>query len=181
MQLEEYVRQVQDQLAATAALGDERAQQIAARLADAAAPAVRLAILAALSEAADEITAALLDSPGSPAVSVRLDGGDSAMDVRVDVTGGEPQPCDPGPARADESEASARISLRLPESLKADVEQAAATEGVSVNTWLVRAANSGLRTSWPGFGGATGFAPARGGQGNRRHPNSHHVSGWING
>jgi hypothetical protein len=34
---------------------------------------------------------------------------------------------------------SARISLRLPESLKSTVEKAAEREGISVNTWLVRA------------------------------------------
>ena len=34
---------------------------------------------------------------------------------------------------------SARISLRLPESLKTAVEAAAAREGVSTNAWLVRA------------------------------------------
>ena len=36
-------------------------------------------------------------------------------------------------------ELSARITLRLPESLKAAVEKAADREGVSTNTWLVRA------------------------------------------
>ena len=36
-------------------------------------------------------------------------------------------------------EATARINLRLPEPLKARVEQAAEQEGLSINTWLVRA------------------------------------------
>jgi hypothetical protein len=36
-------------------------------------------------------------------------------------------------------ELSARISLRLPDSLKASVEKAAEREGISVNAWLVRA------------------------------------------
>jgi predicted HicB family RNase H-like nuclease len=36
-------------------------------------------------------------------------------------------------------DASARITLRLPEALKTSVEGAAAREGVSVNTWIVRA------------------------------------------
>src|ERR1700704_5325236 len=34
---------------------------------------------------------------------------------------------------------TARISLRLPESLKVRLEEAAARDGVSVNTWLVQA------------------------------------------
>lgn len=172
MHLEDHVRQVQEQLAATAALGDERTQQIAQTLAAATGPAVRLAILSALSAAADEITAALLDSPGTPSVSVRLDNDD----VRVEVDTTAPQPA---PSRTDDGDANARISLRLSESLKADVEDAAGRDGVSINTWLVRAADGALHTNWPGFP-----RPGRGGQpgqGSRRHPNSHHVSGWVNG
>ena len=34
---------------------------------------------------------------------------------------------------------SARITLRLPEALKAQVEAAASREGVSTNAWIVRA------------------------------------------
>lgn len=37
-----------------------------------------------------------------------------------------------------------RISLRLPDSLKTQVDEAAAAEGVSVNTWLIRAAQAAL-------------------------------------
>ncbi len=39
---------------------------------------------------------------------------------------------------------SARITLRLPEPLKARIEEAAAREGISVNTWLVRALSRSL-------------------------------------
>ena len=179
MHLDEYVRQVHDSLGAAAALGDERTQQVAAGLAGAAEPAVRLAILGALTSAAQEITAALLDSPGAPTVTVRLDGDD----VRVEVIGSEPQT---PPDRPDNGDASARISLRLPESLKADVEQAAAREGVSVNTWLVRAADRALSPGWPGWGGWAGPGghqghPGHRGGGGRRGGNPNHVSGWING
>jgi hypothetical protein len=40
--------------------------------------------------------------------------------------------------------AMSRINLRMPDQLKARVEQAAAAEGFSVNAWLVRAATSAL-------------------------------------
>jgi uncharacterized protein (DUF1778 family) len=167
MHLDDYVAQVHDQLTATAALGDERTQHIAQTVAAAATPAVRLAIMTALAAAADEITAALLDSPGAPSVAIRLDG-DA---VRVDVVGGEPEPA---ATRVDDGDASARISLRLPESLKTDVETAAGREGVSVNTWLVRAAGaalSGRPGPWPGWADAPP----------RRGSNAHHITGWING
>jgi hypothetical protein len=173
MQLDDYLRQVHDQLGATAALADERTQQIAAGLAAGIGPSVRLAILQAVAAAADEITAALLDAPGSPRVGVRLDGDD----LRVEVSTPEPEPAAP---RTDEGEASARISLRLSEALKAEVEQAAGRDGVSVNTWLVRAASGALSTprGWAGPGFALGAAGAPGGG---RRGNAHHISGWING
>ena len=119
MELEGYVNQVQQQLAAAAALGDDRVREIASALASAAEPAVRLAILGALAGAADEITAALLDSPGSPAVAVHLDGDE----VRVAVTSGGGEPAPPVTAtRTDEGDASARISLRLSEALKTEID-----------------------------------------------------------
>ena len=37
-----------------------------------------------------------------------------------------------------------RINLRLPDGLKARVEEAAEREGLSVNAWLVRAASATL-------------------------------------
>ncbi len=51
-------------------------------MATTAAPAVRLALLGAVSAAANGITAALLDSPGAPAVAVRIDGADLRVEVR---------------------------------------------------------------------------------------------------
>jgi uncharacterized protein (DUF1778 family) len=176
MRLDDYVTQVHDQLAAAAALGDERTQQVARALVGTADSAVRLAVLAALGDAAAEITAALLDSPGAPAVSVRLDGGE----LQLDVHEAAPEPAQATTARADEGDASARISLRLPESLKADVEQAATGAGVSVNTWLVRAAEAALAPPWAqwtrgGFG-STGRAGDA-----RRGGNAQRVTGWING
>ena len=122
MHLTPHLAQVQDQLTAAAALGDERTREIAASLGTAAAPAVRLAVLNALSAAADEITAALLDHPGSPAVSIRLD--EDEVHVSVQTTA-EPAPA-PAEGRGDDGDASARISLRLSEALKSDIDRAAA-------------------------------------------------------
>jgi hypothetical protein len=52
-------------------------------------------------------------------------------------------PPPPAPPDADEG-AMARINLRLPEQLKAGIEQAAGRERLSVNAWLVRAAAAAL-------------------------------------
>ncbi len=167
MQLEPHLAQVPQQLAATAALGDERTREIAEALATAALPAVRLALLAALSELAEEVTAGLLDHPGSPAIAVRLDGDEIAVDIRSVAAADEP-----APARRDDGDPSARISLRLTDALKAEIDAAAERDGVSVNTWLVRAAGAALRPDT--------FPPGPSGRGRGRR-DAHHVTGWING
>ena len=177
MELHTHVAQVQHQLDTAAALGDERTKQTAAALASAAAPAMRLAILSAVSSAADEITAALLDSPGSPVVSVHLDGEDLRIEVRA--TAEQQAPAAP----ADDGDASARISLRLSETLKSDIESAARTESISVNSWLVRAASAALAPGWGGgWGPGMRFGDPRRQPGQPGRPgNTHHVTGWING
>ena len=177
MQLSTAADQVAAQLAAAAALGDDRTRQVAETLAAAAAPAVRLAVLEAASQLADEITAALLDAPGSPSVAVRLDGDEVAVDVRLPVAEASVDPA------RDDGEATARISLRLTDALKADIDAAAGREGVSVNTWLVRAAGAALQPRpFAGFGKAFG-APGPDYPGGRRgRPgNNQRITGWING
>lgn len=163
MHLTPYTAGVRAQLTATAALGDETTRNIADALASAAEPAVRLAVLEAVSAAADEITGALLDAPGSPAVAVRLD----HDELRVEVRLAEPAAPPAAPAAIEEGDNDARISLRLPDALKSQIEAAARTEGVSVNTWLLRAANSALS---PG-----------GGHSFRVHGSGGRITGWING
>jgi hypothetical protein len=125
--------------------------------------------MAALASAADEATAALLDAPGAPAVAMRLDGNDVRVDVTLTQAVAEAAP------RADEGEATARISLRLSDALKSEVEAAATRDGVSVNTWLVRAANSALNPQWPAGPEGRGRVEHRG------HGNAHRVTGWIEG
>ena len=137
MELEPYLSGIREQLVVVSEADGPEAQALAARLAAAFEPAVRLAMLDVLSAAAAEITAEI--SPGS--VEVRLRGREPELVVTAPVAGStEP---DPEPEQrpylvADDS-ATARINLRLPQDLKDRVEEAARAGGVSVNTWLVRA------------------------------------------
>jgi hypothetical protein len=62
---------------------------------------------------------------------------------------------------------TSRTTLRLPDQLKAQVEAAAAHEGVSVNTWLVRAVAAALQPAAPSG------APARNSSTSRR------LTGWV--
>jgi hypothetical protein len=169
MQLNEYVEQVGEQLRAAAALGDERTQQIADALAGAAGSAVRLALLAAASAVAADVSAALFDVPGAAgaAVSVRLDGDE----LRIVVTPPADTSASDAPS-ADDSDTTARISLRLSEALKADVEQAAGRDGLSINAWLVRAIAAAARGG--SRRGKSDWAPPTG-------KGAHRISGWVTG
>lgn len=126
MNLTIVIDSLQEELTAVAELGDERAAAVGRRLADALGAALRLRLLDVLAQAALELSSSL----PSGHVEVRLAGREPEL-VYVE---GEPEP-----GAAPGEDLSARITLRLPESLKGAVEGAAAREGVSVNTWLVRA------------------------------------------
>jgi len=167
MQVQPYVSQVQSQLSAAAALGDDTTRATASALAAAAEPAVRLAVLGAVSSAADEITSALLDSPGAPAVSVRIDRDDLRIEVHV-CEAVEPVVDDPA-AGPDEADPTARISLRLSDALKGQIEAAARADAVSVNGWILRAASLALSGAARGRGRSAGTAAG------------HRVTGWFNG
>jgi hypothetical protein len=143
MDLTPYVDAVRRELAVAAEAGGTEARELAERLTAPLASALRLTLLDALSAAADEITREL--APGS--VEVRLRAGDPAFavtphGVETPAPGKAPEPEDLAP---DDDSTMVRINLRLPENLKARVEAAAATEGRSVNSWLVRAASAALQ------------------------------------
>jgi hypothetical protein len=136
MQMAPYIEALQSDLAEIAALGDEATAQAAQRLSLALRSSVGLRMLDALTEAALELSAQIPTGH----VEVRLAGQDPTL---VFVAEQEAEP----PAAEDDQ--SARITLRLPESLKARVDTAAAREGVSVNTWLVRALSRAVASPRP--------------------------------
>jgi hypothetical protein len=127
MQLESHVQAIQQELVAAASLGDEAAAEAARRMGDAVASSLHLHLLDLLGEAALEIGSQV----ESGRVEVRLAGREPELVV---VTDEAPDAAQLGIGE----EYSGRISLRLPESLKAGVEAAAAREGISTNAWLVR-------------------------------------------
>jgi hypothetical protein len=161
MDLTDYVDALRDSLTTAAAAGGPQAQETARLLADTMEPAVRLALLDALSAMAAEITAAL----DGTLVDIRLRGRDPEVVVVPAAHERADGPAPAGdPLDAGDDASTARISLRLPDVLKARAEEAAAVAGSSLNTWLIRAVAAAVRqpapspTSGRGPRRYTGFA-----------------------
>ena len=142
MDLTRYTDTVRRELLVAADAGGDDARAIADRLTAPLEPAMRLTLLDALSAAADEITSEL--APGS--VELRLRSGEPEFVVTPAPADDPVAPADapPPPPPDTDDAATARINLRLPEQLKAGIEQAAARERLSVNAWVVRVAAAAL-------------------------------------
>ncbi len=182
MDLSKYVAQLREDLAAAAAAGDEQTQRTGALLGAAIEPAARLAMMNALSDLAAEVTAAL----GDRVVEVRLDG----RDVRVAVSS-DPSAEESDPEQADSPSSGfpgfghrgfggfggfggdagdiSRVTLRLVEQIKSQAEQAAANEGVSLNSWVAQAVQGALAGHQHG---RSQKADRKGGK---------RVKGWVQG
>jgi len=137
MQLDQYIIDLQRQMASSAENGTPDSRAIAERLAAGLDAATRLVLLDALSAAVGEITRDL--APGS--VDLRLRG----RDVDFVITQPSSEPDTDVPAVDLDDASTSRTTLRLPDALKARVDEAAAADGLSVNTWLVRAVAAALQ------------------------------------
>jgi hypothetical protein len=191
MDLAPYITNLRRELAVAAEAGGDDVRAIAERLGTALESAARLAMLEALSAAADEITTDL--APGS--VEVRLRGRDpdfvvtppptdvtsnetsqgslrSALAGAIEVTMGVRPPATSEP---EDGGGTSRITLRLPEHLKPRIDDAANRMGLSVNAWLVRAVTVALelgdRSGGPS--GSQGGGRSGGSQLGQRY------TGWV--
>ena len=136
MQIDGLIQALREDLVRVAALGNEETSRAADLLSVAIEASLGRRIQDALAEAALELN----DQLESAHVELRVAGHDLQLVlVREDGT---------VPEQADEA-FSARITLRLPESLKQRVESAAAREGASVNTWLVQALQRAVESRRP--------------------------------
>lgn len=167
MELAPYIQDFRVGLLAAAEASGDEARALADRLVAPVEAVSRLVLLEALSAAAAEITGDL--APGS--VEVRLRSLDP--EFVVTVPHGQEQavfdrslavPAPAAPASEGDEGGVARTTLRLPEHLKQQVEEAASREGLSVNAWLVRAVTDALAAP----GGST-----------RSEPGGQRLSGWV--
>lgn len=161
MELSDFTGKLRGELASITRFAGEDVARAAELLAEALDSSVRLVLLDVLSAAAADITARLDDT----VVEVRLADGEPAFVVTAAPPEGEYD--EPAAPAAEGEPGTARLTLRLPDSLKTRVEAAAARDGVSVNTWLVRAASRSLE------------APARGRQATGRWGPGQRITGFA--
>jgi hypothetical protein len=167
MDLQPYVDAVRHELKSVASAGGETAVDLADRLSAPLQSALRLALLEALSAAAEEITGEL--APGS--VEVRLRGREPEFIVSAPPVEQEfSQEENAFVARYDDDGGTWRVTLRLPEGLRAAVENAARRDGASLNSWLVRAAAAASNSAGHS---ASDAVPGR------AHRNAHRLTGWA--
>jgi hypothetical protein len=151
MELDHYLESVRRSVENATALADDQTRSVAQRLGATLDDAGRLALISALSDAAGEISREL--SPGS--VELRMAGGRPEFVVTPapsQLTSSDDDLDDEIADRAavaeeislDADEPTARITLRLPVSVKNKVDEAAATEGISSNAWLMRTVMTAL-------------------------------------
>ena len=170
MDIGRYVAQLRDDLTAAAAAGDEQTQRTAALLGAALEPAARLTLMTALADLTAEINTEL----GDRTVDVRLDGRDVRVVVSPDHVADAPPPPPRGPG-VDTGDIS-RITLRLVEQIKGQAEQAAAAQGVSLNSWLAQAVQGALSGQGRRRPGRGPWGDATGGPDDGRH-----LRGWVEG
>lgn len=140
MELGQYVNDLQRQLVDAAANGAEDTRAVAERLAAGLDAATRLVLLDALSAAVGEITRDL--APGS--VDLRLRGREVEFVVTQPSIDADADEMPVASVDLDDASTS-RTTLRLPDALKLRVDEAAAADGLSVNSWLVRAVAAALQ------------------------------------
>jgi hypothetical protein len=178
MDLTPYVAALREDLTTAASAGDENTRRSAAVLAAALEPAARLAIMNALADLAAEVTASLEDH----VVEVRLDGRDVQVVVTGTGTAHEPPPREEELPPPDEGGDMSRMTLRLFEQLKGKAEQAAAAQGVSLNTFVQQALQGALHNKGKGrkdsgrYGWNEWAQEHKGGSGS-----SSRVHGWYEG
>jgi hypothetical protein len=150
MDLSGYIGGLRRELASITRFAGDDITRAAEMLTEALDSSVRLTLLDVLSAAAAEITTRLDDT----VIDIRLSAGEPEFVVTTAPREEPDQPSGQGTGPAGSAEGddagTARVTLRLSESLKAKIEAEAFSAGVSVNAWLVRAAGWALEGSGSG-------------------------------
>lgn len=148
MQTSWFTESLRSDLEAVGSMGSDKAMKVADRLITVALPLAKARMLEAMSMALAELSAVM----GVDGIDLRVSGDD--------VTFVPTQPSAPAQQSVVDPGEQARFSLRLPDDLKVRIDERAAAEGISTNTWIVRALESAV------------------GHGSRHSPRGRHLSGF---
>lgn len=141
MQVQPVINAVQAALAGQGSLagGDVAVEEALDHLVSALGPALRQAALDLAEQAACEVRAQLPDRT----VDLVLSDGDPSLRIAEAAVSSEP---------VSNEDLDARITLRVPPSLKGLIEDAAETAGASVNSWVLDVLSRRARKSEQGHG-----------------------------
>jgi len=129
MQIDGHVQALREDLDRVAAVGDDSTARAAELIGLALEASFARRLQDALAEAALELSGQLEEGR----VEVRIAGAEPELVYVADLPREQ--------AEVAGESLDARITLRLPETLKSRLEAAAAASGVSVNTWLLQSLN----------------------------------------
>lgn len=139
MDLTPHIERLLADVAAAASLGDDETKRVVAALGRPTESAARIMLIGALSEFAREV-----EETTGTGVGIRIDGDRVDVDPRDRSDREEPREEAP-PTFEDMTGDISRVTLRLVEQIKARAEEAAAQNGVSLNSWVAQAVQGALR------------------------------------
>lgn len=179
MDITPYVEALRTDLERAAQAMGPETQQAAERLGFALDSSFRLALMDALSHAAAEVTTELEGT----SVEVRLQGrepvfvvqGGPTVTAAVPTQAAKGGPLEPSESLDDGGAETARVTLRLPDALKARAEELAASRGQSLNTWIVNA----VRAATHPEATSTFTTPLGPGAPGRNRSSSKRIQGWV--
>ena len=144
MELSEYTEALRREISAVTRFAGEDVARAGQLIADTLDSSIRLTLLDVLAGAAAEITSRL----DGTMIELRLASANPTFAIihaeQVPVSPPVPPSPPAPPGVAEEESGTSRVTLRLPDGLKARAEVAASRDGVSLNTWLVRAVSRAL-------------------------------------
>ena len=129
MEMSTFIERLSADLEALGKLGGADLEVALSRLTPTLEPVLRTRLLEAMTTLAHEVGDQL---PGGR-LEARLHGDEISLVYLQDESA----------TRETPSELNARITLRLPEDLKSRIEKAATNEGISLNSWLLKASERG--------------------------------------
>lgn len=129
MKMSKFIEALSADLKALGTLGGPDLESAVSRLVPTLEPVLRTRLLEVLTEVAGELKGQL---PGAQ-IQARLSGDEVELVYLQDES----------ITREVPSDLNARITLRLPDDLKSRIETAATKEGISLNSWLLKASERG--------------------------------------